>query len=129
MKAHGTKLSRKRHQAIAALIEQPTVKGAALAAGVGEATLIRWMKDEAFKTAYRDAKRRIVNQAITRLQRSSDNAVQTLVAIMNDTDSPPTTRVVCAKTILDMALKGVELDDVLSRIETIESRINGGYPK
>lgn len=129
MKAHGAKLSRKRHQAIAALIEQPTVKSAAQVAGIGEATLIRWMKDDTFKISYRDAKRRIVDLAITKLQRASDDAVQTLLAIMIDADSPPTTRVTCAKAILDMAVKAVEMDDVVSRIEAIESRINGGYSK
>ena len=75
---------------------------------------------------YRDAKRRIVDQAITSLQSASDEAVQTLVGIMNDLDSPPTTRVTCAKTILDMGIKGVEMDDVIARIETIESAINSG---
>ena len=126
MKAHGAKLPRKRHQAIAALIDQPTIKGAAQVAGIGEATLIRWMKDDTFKAAYRDAKRRIVDLAITRLQRASDEAVETLVAIMSDSDSPPTTRVACAKTILDMAVKAIQMDDVVSRIETLESTLNSG---
>ena len=49
---HGEKLTRKQEQAVAALLEQPTVLRAATAAGVSERTLRLWLKDPGFKAAY-----------------------------------------------------------------------------
>ena len=71
MKVNGAKLPRKGQQAIAALMEAPTIKEAANIIGVGEATLFWWMQDSDFQRAYRDAKHRIVNHSITRLQQAT----------------------------------------------------------
>ena len=49
---HGEKLTRKQEQAVAALLEQPTVLRAATVAGVSERTLRLWLKDPGFKAAY-----------------------------------------------------------------------------
>jgi hypothetical protein len=49
MIGHGAKLSRKRQQAIAALIEAPTIREAAGIVGIGEATLFRWLQDANFQ--------------------------------------------------------------------------------
>jgi DNA-binding MurR/RpiR family transcriptional regulator len=125
MRGHGAKLPRKKQQTIAALIEHPTIKKAAEAAGIGEATLFRWMQDKAFQRAYRQAKRQVVQQAITKLQRSSGEAVEVLRKIMNDSTKPPGPRVTAARTILDMAVRVVELEDLESRVEEIERKLGG----
>ncbi len=122
---HGKKITRKRQLAIAALLQQPTVKDAAAVAGVGEATLIRWLgQDNNFKLEYRQARRRILDQAITNLLQATGSAVETLMEIMMDKDKPPSSRVVCAKSILDIALKSVELNDMVARVEKLETQIN-----
>ena len=46
----GTGKARKREEAIAALLEQPTITAAASAAGIGEKTLRRWLADSAIGT-------------------------------------------------------------------------------
>ena len=116
MIGHGAKLPRKRQQAIAALIEAPTIREAAGIVGIGEATLFRWLQDIDFQSAYRDAKRRIVEQAIANIQRASGEAVQTLKSIMTDNSMPASSRVACAKAILDTAAKAVELENLTARI-------------
>jgi hypothetical protein len=127
MIGHGAKLPRKKQQAIAALIEAPTIKEAAGIVGIGEATLFRWLQDTDFQIAYRDAKRRVVDQAITRIQRISGQAVETLKNIMIDNDMPASSRVTAARAVLDMSVKAVELENLTSRIEAIEEKaINGG---
>jgi hypothetical protein len=123
MIGHGAKLPRKRQQAIAALIEAPTIREAAGIVGIGEATLFRWLQDTDFQSAYRDAKRRVVDQAITNIQKISGQAVETLKSIMTDRDMPASTRVACAKAILGTAIKMVELENLTSRIETLEEFI------
>ena len=50
-------------------------------------------------------------------------AVATLRGIMLDENKPPSTRVASAKTILDTALKAVEIEELEARIKTIEKKI------
>lgn len=120
MTGHGEKLTRKQESAIAALISEPTVMQAAGKAGVGETTLWRWMKQPEFQSAYRDARRQVMNTAIGRIQDACSQAVETLRAIMQDTEAPASSRVSAAKSILDVAFKAVELQDIEERITQLE---------
>ena len=45
MIGHGAKFGRKKEQAIAALLTEPNAKEAARVAGIGSATLLRWLKE------------------------------------------------------------------------------------
>ena len=120
MSARTEKTEQKQERAISALLQAQSLKEAASQAGISEATLHRWLKDEAFQIAYRAAKREVVNHAICRLQRSSGQAVKTLEDVMRDGESPATSRVSAAKIILEMALKGVEVEDLEKRITDLE---------
>jgi hypothetical protein len=53
MKGHGAKFNRKMEAAIAALLTQRNHEEATRVAGVGTATLLRWLKLPEFQTAYR----------------------------------------------------------------------------
>jgi hypothetical protein len=44
---------------------------------------------------------------------------------MNDSTKPPGPRVTAARTILDMAVRVVELEDLESRVEEIERKLGG----
>ncbi len=120
MTGHGEKLTRKQESAIAALVSEPTVMQAAQKAGVGETTLWRWMKEPEFQSAYRDARRQVVNTAIGRIQDACSLAVQTLRAIMQDDESPASSRVSAARSILEIAFKAAELQDMEERISQLE---------
>lgn len=78
------------------------------------------MQLEGFQKKYRAAKRQAVTQAVARLQQATTQAVDTLEAIMGDKDAPAGSRVTAAKTVLEMAVKAVELDDLAARIEALE---------
>jgi len=117
---HGEKLSRKQEQAIAALLSEPTIAAAAEKVGVGEVTLWRWLQREDFQADYQQARREAVAQAIAALQRASSEAVQALREIMVDSGAPASSRVSAAKTVLELALKGVELEDIERRVTALE---------
>jgi len=123
MKGHGAKFPRKRQEAIAALLEFPTVREAAEAVKIGEATLFRWMQDLDFQTGYREARRRVVDEAVTRLQRSAREASETLRTVMLDTQTPASVRVSAARAILDYATKAVEFEEVERRLEVLEDTL------
>jgi hypothetical protein len=81
MSGHGEKLSRRQEAVIAALLGEPTHAAAAAKAGIGEATLRRWMKLPRFSAAYRLARRDLVRGAIERLQASVGHAVDALSSV------------------------------------------------
>ena len=79
MAGHGTKFARKQEDAIAALLSQRSVADAARAAGIGERTLVRWMKLPEFDAEYREARRAAFGQSVGRLQQAASAAVTTLL--------------------------------------------------
>lgn len=122
MRGHGEKITRKQEQAIAALLAQPSVGEAALAANIAESMLYRWLqKHDGFKTAYQAARREVVRQAIVQVQSACGKAVETLRSIMDDSNAPASARVSAARTVLDMAVKAVELEDLEQRIAALEA--------
>ena len=120
MKGHGEKLSRKQEALISALLTTPTLTDAAQTAGIGEVTVWRWLKESTFQTAYRDARRAVVQQAITQVQQATGEAVETLRTVMQDPEAPASAKVSAAKNILDMAVKAVELEVLEARIAALE---------
>jgi transposase-like protein len=120
MSAPGEKKDQKQEIVISSLLSAPSLREAAKEAGISEATLHRWLKDDAFKTAYRDAKRELVNHAICHLQQSSEKAVKVLLDVAENKKCPASARVSAAKTILEISMKAVELED----LEGLAAKIN-----
>ena len=63
MVGHGNKYERKKEAAIAALLTQRNIEEAAKVTGIGTNTLLRWMKDQGFQAAYREARRAAFSQS------------------------------------------------------------------
>ena len=118
---HG--ISRKQDTAIGALLSKPIISAAAESVGVGESTLRRWLKDGDFLTAYRAVRREAVSQAVDHLQGACSVAVLALTDVAQDVNCPAGARVSAARTVLELALKGVELEDLAVRVEELESQV------
>ena len=119
MKGHGEKLSRNQKRAISALLVHPTMTQAAESAGIGEVTLWRWLRIPTFKEQYRLARREAVRPGRGTtpggLQRRRGGA-----DVFRDVNCPASARVSAARTVLELALKGVELEDLVVRVEELE---------
>jgi len=126
VKGHGEKLTRKQEKAIAALLLKPTIADAAKEAGIGETTLWRWLQLEEFQNAFKDAKRKTVEQAIAQLVQVSSEAVKTLSDIMQDKTAPASARVSAAKAVLEMTFRADEREQLIERIEELEKLVNKG---
>jgi hypothetical protein len=100
------------------LLSEPTIEAAATRAGISEPTLWRWLADPAFQRRYRDARRQVVEHAVSGLQRASGEAVDTLRR--NLTCGVPAAEISAAKSIMDFSLKAVELVDLAERVEELE---------
>ena len=120
MKGHGAKFGRKKEQAIVALLSQRTVEEAARAIDVVPNTLLRWMKEPEFDSAYRAAKRAAFGQSIARLHHLSSAAVTTLGKVMLEPGTPPATRVRAADSILDHTTKAIEIEGLEARLIELE---------
>jgi hypothetical protein len=112
VRGHGQKLTSRQEALIAALLTEPTYAKAAGKAGVSEATLYRWLVRPDFRSAYRQARRELVEAAIGRVQAGTGQAVETLVAVASkgrrDGD-----RVRAAVALLDYGFKGLAEADAL----------------
>jgi transposase-like protein len=120
MLGHGTKFGRKKEEAIAALLSQRNIEEAARAINVASNTLLHWMKLPEFQTAYREARRAAFGQSIARLQQASSAAVSTLLKVMVDPNTPASTRVRAADSVLDHAAKAIEIEDIEVRVAALE---------
>jgi hypothetical protein len=118
-KGHGEKRGRKHEQFIAALLSYRTVEAAAKAVGIGDVTAWRLRKDPAFAERYREATREMTRHAAALLQGAACEAVETLREIQSKGESEAA-RVSAARTILEMALKAADLEDVQQRLDALE---------
>jgi hypothetical protein len=123
LNSFGEKINRKKEQAISALLSQPTLKAAAEVAGIGEKTLWRWLQNEDFQDAFMEVRRQLVQQVVSNIQRSMSKAVNTLLEVMDDPDSPASSKVQAARSIIDVGLKGLELEDFELRLSRLEDHL------
>ena len=110
------KLTRKQEALISALLTAPRLTDAVHQVNISEVTAWRWLKQEGFQSAYRDARRQVVQQAIVQVQQTTSEAVATLRAVMQDPKAPASAKVSAAKVILEQALRGIEIEDLEQRL-------------
>jgi hypothetical protein len=123
MAAQKGRLSRNREKAIAGLILKSSILQAAQYAGIGERTLLRWLKDDDFKNAFREARYHFVQHALTQIQGATKDAVQVLKKIANNKKAPDSVRVRAASVILSYAVKSIEIINLEARITDLERLI------
>lgn len=114
------KFGRKQEEAIAALLTQRNMDEAAKAAGIGTRTLLRWMKEPEFDTAYREARRKAFDQSIARLQQGTSAAATTLLKLLIDAGTPASVRARVADSIFNHAAKAIEIEDIEARVAALE---------
>jgi len=124
--AGGEKLSKRRESAIAILLTTSTLVDASKQIGVSYSTLWRWLQEPGFQKALKEAKKQAVSHATSTLSKICHESVLTLQEIMNDKNAPASARVSAAKCVLDSGLRGIELDDLESRLAVIEQEITEG---
>jgi hypothetical protein len=120
MKGHGAKFSRKMEEAVVVLLTQRNQEEAAHVIGIGTATLLRWQKMPEFQQAYREARRAAHGQSVARLQQASGAAVSTLLKVMLDANTPASTKVRAADSVLNHSAKAIELEDIEVRVDQLE---------
>lgn len=108
-----------KEKVIDALLSTSSISEAAKQAGVGEATVYRYLRDETFKNEYRNARRDVVENTVGRLQGASAQAVETLTKNLDCGN--PSAEIRAAQIILETSYKGIELIDLQMRVEILEA--------
>ena len=118
----GEKVS--REAAVAALIAQPTIKGAAEECGISEKTLHAWLKEPDFASKVRAAQAEITRATMGRVLSTVGTAIDTLAEVMAYKGAGPGPRVASAKALLEHSLKVYELEAVQQRLDEMERRLH-----
>jgi len=113
------KLTRKAEQAIAALLEHPTIAEAALSCGVSERSLWRWLQRDDFQKRYRESQRAVVDSAISELQAATKEAVTTLRRNLNCGNFFAENA--AAQAILTHSFKAIEMRELQEQIDEIKT--------
>jgi hypothetical protein len=79
-----------------------------------------------FTAAYREARRQAYQQAIARLQHGSTAAATTLLKVMLAPETPASTRVRAAESILTHSAKAIEIEDIEARLAALEQAAASG---
>jgi hypothetical protein len=103
-----------------AMMSHPTVEATAAAVEISPATAYRWLQDEAVIRRLAEARRDAMSRAIARLQEAATEAVDCLCQVQRDGESE-SARVSAARTILEQALRAVELGDIAERLAKLEA--------
>mgnify|MGYP001378616874 CR=1 FL=1 len=120
------RLSAKQQRALEALLSGATKGDAATAAGVTPRTLNRWVNEDAlFWNTLQAENRKAVFAATRRLTAAMDTAVTVMTEVMQDAAAPAAVRLRAAQVVTETALKLIEANDVIERLEELETRLIG----
>jgi hypothetical protein len=108
---------------LAALLASPTKTAAAKALGIARSTLYLHLQDETLKVAYEQLRAAAIQDATDSLMNVAEGAVAVLHSIAHDPGVTANVRVAAASKLIDMAVKAHELQDILSRLETLEREV------
>ncbi len=121
----GTNLSPKQRKAIEALLTSGTVADAARAAGVTRDTLYRWLKDEHFAKALREAEGMALQGLTRSLTGLGDKAVAALAAVFDDEAAPHAVKLKAAAIVFGNHPTYLQTTVLTDRIAAIEAAQDG----
>ncbi len=100
----------------------PNISEAAREAGIGRATLHRWLRRSDFTTELTRHRQILADTALEAIRTHIGAAIATLRALL-DCESLAVRRG-AARDLLDMSFRLIELNDVTTRLDKVEKRLN-----
>ena len=118
-------LTNAQERSIAALLESPTIEAAACKAGVTEASLRRWMRDdEGFRSTMREMRREAHSKLERRLQETALKAIDDLIGRAQAKQLIEPGRASLMRTTIEFAFRPPRyFADIEDRITTIEKQL------
>ena len=126
------RLTTPKRKAIAALLVERSVVDAARAAGVGERTLHRWLRDPVFLAELDQAEADMIGEATRQLVNGASDAVRFLLDVVNDNEdvinnskADLTNRRLAAQAVINHMIKIRELQTIERRLVDLELKVYG----
>ena len=113
----------KREKALTALLNAPTIKAAAMTAGIDEKTMRGYLKDDEFRLKYNNLLDERFQDAARQSQNAMQTALDTLLEICADDEAGFMCRISACKEILSTALKLHEQCEILKRLSELENQL------
>jgi phage terminase small subunit len=105
------------------LLTCSTVAEAATKTGISERTLLRWLKNPEFRKLFEEARRQVVEKAMSMVQAAATDAANALHGIVRDANAPSGARVSSARALLELAIKSGEIQQLAERMAKLETTI------
>ncbi len=113
----------KKRNFLEALLTSDSIKAACQKAHISRATATRYQNDPDFKAEYQKLQRKSMELTSNKLRTLASKAVATLSDVMDDAAATPTEKTRAAKIILDSAFHVQETQDIINRLDNLESEM------
>lgn len=111
----------KRDKYLVALLTSNTKAEAYKTAHISKATANRIEQEPDFIEQYNKIRRQAMEQTSDKLQGLASKAVDTLASVMDSEQATPTEKTRAAKIVLDSAFQVANQQDILDRLDKLES--------
>jgi len=118
-------LTHKQEKAIMLLLQNKKIEEVAQELKISQVTLYRWIKQENFKQRFSEVRQELFNEALDSLKTLTKQAIDTLDDILKN-GTKETSRVTASKTVLELALRLKEVEELEKRVEELEKIVEGG---
>lgn len=115
--------SHKAEKLLLALFDCPTIKQAAIQAGVSYATARRMLEEPSVQARLKELRELATKEALNEAIALSRTARETLAQAMADTEAPLSVRVRAAEVALSYSYRALEQYELAERIDAIEQRL------
>lgn len=122
MADNGT-LSTPQRRALAALLTERDVRGAAELAKVSERSLWRWLADASFRAELAKQESDLLDAAARRLLALQDKALEVFSRVMDDAGATDANQLRAAQAVIDALLKLRELVTLEKRLAVLEEKL------
>jgi transposase len=118
-------LTHRQEKAIMLLLQNKKMEEVAQKLGISTKTLYRWLKQDAFKERFQEVRQELFNEALDSLKTLTKQAIDTLEDVIKN-GTKETSRVTASKTVLELALRLKEVEELEKRVEELEKIVEGG---
>jgi len=119
-----TGLNSRQTRALQAILASPSLAEAARRSGIGEATIRRWMRQDAeFQESVAEARRAALSGVLTGLQTGMADAAQALREIATSTSARDADRIAASRTLLQLGIQAVGEVETTERLDSIEQAL------
>ena len=112
------RLSPRQLETIPIILATASISEAVKQSKVARITIRRWLEQPLFKKTIEEKRQELFEAGLNRLKASTDKASLVMIALLESKDE--NVRRLTAKDILNFALKALETQDLVDRIEKIE---------